>query len=82
MASSGNRTRELPFCSAVPQPTAPPAACPTGNYKEHTDNAASSCVRVESVCKDGRWIEIVQDRGQWQALLFLALNLRDLPAEN
>jgi hypothetical protein len=23
----GNRTRELPVCSAVPQPTAPPAAC-------------------------------------------------------
>jgi len=25
----GNRTRDLPTCSAVPQPTAPPAACPT-----------------------------------------------------
>jgi hypothetical protein len=25
----GNRTRELPDCSAVPQPTASPAACPT-----------------------------------------------------
>jgi hypothetical protein len=24
----GNRTRDLPTCSAVPQPTAPPAACP------------------------------------------------------
>jgi len=24
----GNRTRDLPVCSAVPQPTAPPAACP------------------------------------------------------
>jgi len=24
----GNRTRYLPACSAVPQPTAPPAACP------------------------------------------------------
>jgi hypothetical protein len=23
----GNRTRDLPACSAVPQPTAPPAAC-------------------------------------------------------
>jgi len=23
----GNRTRDLPDCSAVPQPTAPPAAC-------------------------------------------------------
>ena len=25
----GNRTRDLPACSAVPQPTAPPAACPS-----------------------------------------------------
>jgi hypothetical protein len=25
---SDNRTRDLPACSAVPQPTAPPAACP------------------------------------------------------
>jgi hypothetical protein len=24
----GNRTRDLPTCSAVPQPTALPAACP------------------------------------------------------
>ena len=24
----GNRTRDLPDCSAVPQPTAPPATCP------------------------------------------------------
>jgi hypothetical protein len=24
----GNGTRDLPTCSAVPQPTAPPAACP------------------------------------------------------
>jgi len=24
----GNRTRDLPACSAVPQPKAPPAACP------------------------------------------------------
>jgi hypothetical protein len=24
----GNRTRDLPACSAVPQPIAPPAACP------------------------------------------------------
>ena len=24
-----NRTRDLPACSAVPQPTAPPATCPT-----------------------------------------------------
>jgi len=28
MTQSGNRTRELPAGSSVPQPTAPPAACP------------------------------------------------------
>jgi hypothetical protein len=26
--SIGNRARDLPACSAVPQPFAPPAACP------------------------------------------------------
>jgi hypothetical protein len=26
--TTGNRTRDLSTCSAVPQPTAPPAACP------------------------------------------------------
>jgi hypothetical protein len=30
----GNRTRDVPVCSAVPQPTAPPAACP--QYIVHT----------------------------------------------
>jgi hypothetical protein len=31
-----NRTRDLPACSAVPQPTAPPAACPhIKNKKAH-----------------------------------------------
>jgi len=32
----GKRTRDLPVCSAVSQPTAPPAACPSthrSNYK-------------------------------------------------
>ena len=28
-----NRTRDLPVCSAVPQPTAPPAACPQSVYR-------------------------------------------------
>ena len=27
----GNRTRDLPACSAVRQPTVPPAACPSGH---------------------------------------------------
>jgi hypothetical protein len=28
----GNRTRDLPACSTVPQPTAQPAACPIKEY--------------------------------------------------
>ena len=35
----GNRTRDLPICSAVPQPTAPPrgpdATIGEGNYSRH-----------------------------------------------
>ena len=31
MTPNGNRTHDLPACSAVPQPTAPPAACPGGS---------------------------------------------------
>ena len=30
----GNRTRDLPACRAMPQPTAPPAACPTQSFGE------------------------------------------------
>ena len=33
----GNRNRDLPVCSAVPQPTAPPAACPSLPYKRQYD---------------------------------------------
>ena len=29
----GNRNRDLPACSAVPEPTAPPAACPDGSVR-------------------------------------------------
>jgi len=36
----GNRTRDLPACSAVPQTSAPPAACPlllfVVNYLDNT----------------------------------------------
>jgi hypothetical protein len=31
----GNRTRDLPVCSAVPQPTSPPAACPITRIVRH-----------------------------------------------
>jgi len=39
----GNRTRDLPACSAVPQPTAPPAACPIyQNYDTVITSATST----------------------------------------
>jgi len=31
----GNRTRDLPVCSAVPQPTAPPRAPNRNEYQEY-----------------------------------------------
>lgn len=30
----------------------------------------------EMVCEDGRWMELVEDRVQWQALLLAVLNLQ------
>jgi hypothetical protein len=30
-------------------------------------------------CADGRWVELAQDRFQWQALIVAALNLQHLP---
>jgi len=38
----GNGTRDLPACSAVRQPTAPPAACPTRQSTRFTYN--STCL--------------------------------------
>jgi len=38
----GNRTRDLPDCSAVHHPTAPPAACP--NYKSTNGDIFDSCI--------------------------------------
>ena len=35
----GNQTRDLPACSAVPQPTAPPAACPQDFSSHFTEIA-------------------------------------------
>ena len=54
----------------------------SGNYKEHIRDKVSSCVRMDSACKDGRWLELVQDRVQWQALILSAFNLRVLLTEN
>jgi hypothetical protein len=33
-------------------------------------------------CEDGRWMELAQDRVQWQALVLAVLNLLVLLAEN
>jgi hypothetical protein len=30
---------------------------------------------MEIGCKDGRWMELAQDRDQWQALLWAVMNL-------
>jgi len=43
----GNRTRDLPACSTMPQPTAPPAACPL-HYTEM--NILSYYVCYENYC--------------------------------
>jgi hypothetical protein len=32
----------------------------------------------EICCEDGRWMELAQDRVQWQALVLVVLNLRVL----
>jgi len=34
----GNRNRDLLACSVMPQPTAPPAACPGKTVKERKKN--------------------------------------------
>jgi hypothetical protein len=35
----------------------------------------------EIYCEDGRWMELAQDRVQWQALVLAVLNLRILLPE-
>jgi hypothetical protein len=55
----GNRTRDLPTFNAVPQSTAPPAACPicsllvfiNDNVKNLQDHVASSCSIINYVNK-------------------------------
>jgi hypothetical protein len=36
----------------------------------------------ETGCEDGRWMELAQDRVQWQTLVLAVLNLRVLLPEN
>jgi hypothetical protein len=35
----------------------------------------------ETGCEDGMWMELAQDRVQWQALILVVLNLRVLLPE-
>jgi len=45
----GSRTRDLPACSAVPQPTAPPRA-PTGkNFKTKSHKPETSDIKIPEV---------------------------------
>jgi len=49
----GNRTRNLPTCSPVPQPTAPPAACPSFlviNVRNQGKALCSPCISNKKQC--------------------------------
>jgi hypothetical protein len=37
---------------------------------------------MELSCEDGRWMELVQDRVQWRALVLAVLSLQALLPEN
>jgi hypothetical protein len=52
----GNRTRNLPACSAVPQPTAPPVAC-----------SKQAQLRVE-MQKVSKGLHVIQKR-YWQEVM-------------
>jgi hypothetical protein len=53
----GNRTRDLPGCSAVPQPTAPPAACP---YSEENKWNIQAFITHISLFKE-LWLNISKE---------------------
>jgi hypothetical protein len=44
----GNRHRDLPTCSAVPQPTAPPAACPQSYDVDELNLRQLCCGKLQS----------------------------------
>jgi hypothetical protein len=46
----GNRTCDFPVCSAVPQPTAPPAACP-GLFYGELHFSEPSALKKKSLCE-------------------------------
>jgi hypothetical protein len=51
----GNRTCDLPACSALPQQTAPPAACPTESIE--VDMTDSKSIGTESAPETGKLTE-------------------------
>jgi hypothetical protein len=52
-------------------------------FTEDTDPSASTTIKLiskldlrEMGCENGRWMELAQDRVQWQALVLAVLNLQ------
>jgi hypothetical protein len=66
----GNRTRDVPVCSPVPQPTAPPAACPKMDYSSINNRVLGRIFRP-------KWDKLTED---WRKLHNEELN--DLYSSN
>jgi hypothetical protein len=52
--------------------------CTTEYEADATREIISKMDLRETGCKDGRWMELAQDRVQWRALVSVVLNLRAL----
>jgi hypothetical protein len=63
----GNRTRDLPACSAVPQPTAPPRA-PFPNITKIKQKIMKWTGRVAYIVKKNGYKSLVRNR-KWKKLL-------------
>ena len=51
----GNRTRDLPACRAVPQPTVPPAACPGLTLYVHENKKLQLFVHISPFTLKNTW---------------------------
>jgi hypothetical protein len=83
----GNRIRDLPTCSAVPQPIALPRAPdfavtyinirkkPLSRLRRRWENTIKMDLQ-EVGCVGMDWIELAQDRDRWGALVNTVMNLR------
>jgi len=60
--TNGNRTRDLPACSTVPQPTAPPAACPQKEPQCHKNSAFSYDI-IRGKIRHFMWPSVIPE---WQ----------------